>query len=290
MTLHQLQYFAEIVRQRSFTRAARQLHISQPALSKSVRLLEQEFEAEFIDRNAKDFALTDSGALFYEYAQKLLAFTDAQTREIRQRIQSAADTLHIGIPPTSGSIYYHTLISQFQATYPDIVLQITEVPSRRILSLLDEGQLDLGVVLEPISREAYVTRPVVRSEIVAVVSLDHPLAGCGTISLSRLRDEPLLMISQDFMFSGVVESLCRQAGFAPQVAFESSQWDLLYEMALDGRGVAFFPKALMDKHPRSEAVCLHLQDPTAPWILSVAYRKERFLSTPMQLFLELCKP
>lgn len=73
MTLHQLQYFAEIVRQRSFTRAARQLHISQPALSKSVRLLEQEFEAEFIDRNAKDFALTDSGALFYEYAQKLLA-------------------------------------------------------------------------------------------------------------------------------------------------------------------------------------------------------------------------
>ena len=274
MTLHQLQYFAEIVRQRSFTRAARQLHISQPALSKSVRLLEQEFEAEFIDRNAKDFALTDSGALFYEYAQKLLAFTDAQTREIRQRIQSAADTLHIGIPPTSGSIYYHTLISQFQATYPDIVLQITEVPSRRILSLLDEGQLDLGVVLEPISREAYVTRPVVRSEIVAVVSRDHPL----------------LMISQDFMFSGVVEGLCRQAGFAPQVAFESSQWDLLYEMALDGRGVAFFPKALMDKHPRSEAVCLHLQDPAAPWILSVAYRKERFLSTPMQLFLELCKP
>ena len=76
------------------------------------------------------------------------------------------------------------------------------------------------------------------------------------------------MISQDFMFSGVVESLCRQADFAPQVAFESSQWDLLYEMALDGRGVAFFPKALMDKHPRSEAVCLHLQDPAAPWILS----------------------
>ena len=150
--------------------------------------------------------------------------------------------------------------------------------------------MDLGVVLEPISREAYVTRPVVRSEIVAVVSRDHPLAGCGTISLSRLRDEPLLMISQDFMFSGVVESLCRQAGFAPQVAFESSQWDLLYEMALDGRGVAFFPKALMDKHPRSESVCLHLQDPAAPWILSVAYRKERFLSTPMQLFLELCKP
>lgn len=51
------------------------------------------------------------------------------------------------------------------------------------------------------------------------------------------------MISQDFMFSGVVEGLCRQAGFAPQVAFESSQWDLLYEMALDGRGRSFLPES-----------------------------------------------
>ena len=169
MTLHQLIYFTEIVRQRSFTRAAQHLHISQPALSKSVRMLEQEFEAEFIDRIAKDFSLTDSGVLFHEYAHKILSFVDSQTREIRQRIESAAGTLRIGIPPTSGSIYYHTLISRFRALYPDIDLQIMEVPSRQILSSLNEGQLDLGVVLEPVNRENYVVQRAVRSEIVAVV-------------------------------------------------------------------------------------------------------------------------
>ena len=288
MTLHQLIYFTEIVRQRSFTRAAQHLHISQPALSKSVRMLEQEFEAEFIDRIAKDFSLTDSGVLFHEYAQKILSFVDSQTREIRQRIESAAGTLRIGIPPTSGSIYYHTLISQFRAAYPEVALQIMEVPSRQILSLLELGELDLGVLLEPVSREDYVAQPAVRSEIVAVVSRDHPLAGAGSVSFSRLRTEPLLMISQEFMFSGVVESLCREAGFEPQVAFESSQWDLLYEMAIDGQGVAFFPKALMDKHPRSEAVCLRLREPCAPWTLSVAYRKGRFVTAPMRHFLDMC--
>ena len=95
-----------------------------------------------------------------------------------------------------------------------------EVRSRQILSLLELGELDLGVLLEPVSREDYVAQPAVRSEIVAVVSRDHPLAGAGSVSFSRLRTEPLLMISQEFMFSGVVESLCREAGFEPQVAFE----------------------------------------------------------------------
>jgi len=289
MTLNQLQYYAHVVRERSFTKAAQQLHVSQPALSTSVRLLEQEFEAEFIARTAKDFALTEAGELFYEYAVRILSFTDSQTREARQRLHSAASALRIGIPPTSGSIYYHSLITQFRAAYPCIDLQIMEVPSRQILSLLDSGELDLGVILEPVSREEYVAQPAVQSEIVAVVSRDHPLAQYGTVSFSRLQNEPLLMISQDFMFSGVVEGLCREAGFAPQVAFESSQWDLLYEMAIDGQGVAFFPKALMEKHPRSEAVCLHLREPEAPWTLSVAFRKGRFVTAPMQHFLAMCR-
>lgn len=289
MTLNQLQYFTTVVRQRSFTRAAQQLHVSQPALSKSVRQLEQEFDAEFIDRSAKDFNLTDSGVLFNEYALKILTCVDSQTREVRQRLHSTAGKLRIGIPPTSGSIYYHALISQFCSAYPDIRLEIIEVPSRQILSLLESGELELGVLLEPVDQEEYVSCPAVQSEIVAVVSRDHPLAGAETVRFAQLREEPMLMISQDFMFSGMVEELCRRAGFVPKTAFESSQWDLLYEMAIDGQGVAFFPKALMEKHPRSEAVCLRLREPEAPWTLSVAYRRGRFVTPPMQHFLDMCR-
>ena len=87
--------FMVVARERSFTRAAQLLHVSQPALSKSVRLLEQEFGADFVDRTAKDFTLTPSGELFCEYAQRILSFVDGQTRELRQRI-GAADTLRIG--------------------------------------------------------------------------------------------------------------------------------------------------------------------------------------------------
>ena len=75
MTLNQLQYFTQVVRQRSFTRAAQLLHVSQPALSKSVRLLEQEFGADFVDRTAKDFTLTPSGELFCELLVMLYAAT-----------------------------------------------------------------------------------------------------------------------------------------------------------------------------------------------------------------------
>ena len=72
--------------------------------------------------------------------------------------------------------------------------------------------------------------------------------------------------------------------------FESSQWDLIYEMAIDNRGVAFFPKVLMDKYLRKEARYLRLRHPDAAWTLCVAYRKDRYITASMRCFLDLCNP
>lgn len=104
MTINQLQYYVEIVCQKSFTRAAESLFVSQSALSKSVRTLEQEFETELIDHSSKDFLLTPEGELFYEYARKILDFFNMQTRELHQRLHDMGGSLNIGIPPTSGTV------------------------------------------------------------------------------------------------------------------------------------------------------------------------------------------
>lgn len=133
MRLIQLQYFVEIVRQQSFTRAAEKLYVSQPALSKSVRMLEQEFKVDLINRTEKSFVLTKSGQLFFDYAQRILETVELQTHELNQRLHGLEGSLRIGIPPTSGTIYYHSLISHFCEAYPNIDLHILEVPSRTIL-------------------------------------------------------------------------------------------------------------------------------------------------------------
>ena len=106
MTLNQLNYYVEIVRQGSFTKAAEKLFVSQPTLSKAIRALEEEFQMELINRGAKEFQLTPQGNVFNEYAVKILDFYHTQTQELFQRLHSADGTLKLGIPPTAGAIFF----------------------------------------------------------------------------------------------------------------------------------------------------------------------------------------
>ena len=166
MTINQLQYYVEIVCQKSFTRAAESLFVSQSALSKSVRTLEQEFETELIDHSSKDFLLTPEGELFYEYARKILDFFNMQTRELHQRLHDMGGSLNIGIPPTSGTVYFYSLIREYRERYPNVDLNILEVPSKILLKEMDMNRLDMGAVLEPFSNSQYISKPVYQAEIV----------------------------------------------------------------------------------------------------------------------------
>lgn len=288
MTINQLQYYVEIVRQRSFTRAAENLFVSQSALSKSVRALEQEFEAELIDHNAKGFLLTHEGQLFFEYAVKILDFFNVQTRELHQRLHNMGGSLNIGIPPTAGTIYFYSRIHEYKERYPNVQLNIMEVPSKILLKEMDMNRLDMGAVLEPFSDSQYLSKTVCRDEIVLIVSKDHPLAAQKCVSFSELRNEKWLMMSSDFIYHDIIISLCKEAGFTPDIAFKSSQWDLIFEMAGDGQGIAFFPTQLLAKQNCSKIRQIHLKDPEAHWTLSIAYRKDKFITEPIQRFLALC--
>ncbi|MEA4902045.1 LysR family transcriptional regulator [Desulfitobacterium sp.] len=99
MTMIQLAYYVEVVKQRNFTRAAEKLFVSQSTLSKAIRALENEFQAEFIERRAKDLLITEDGLAFYEYATKLLDYYHTQTQELEQQLRRAGGTLTLGLPP-----------------------------------------------------------------------------------------------------------------------------------------------------------------------------------------------
>ena len=118
--------------------------------------------------------------------------------------------------------------------------------------------------------------------------LFRSLAARESVDFSELQGEKFLMMSADFMFHNRILELCREAGFAPTVVFESSQWDLIYEMTIDNQGISFFPRLLLEKFQRTQARQIRLDHPSAYWTLSVAYRKDRFLTSAMKCFLNMC--
>jgi len=289
MTLVQLTYYVEVVQQGSFTKAAEKLFVSQSAISKSIHTLEQEFKAELVDRTAKNFQLTSEGRLFYEYAQNILKYYHTQTQELYQRLHSDQGTLRLGLPPTAGTMYFYTMLNRFRQRYPDIQLQITEnLASKRIKEQMDDDNLDLGVMIEPFHDELYNAQRVYMSEAVLVVSRHHALAGTKSIQITKLADEPFLLVGREFMFHDVLLDYCRTAGYSPHVVFESFQWDLLLEMVANGQGVSVLPKPLVDKCYNNRVHEVHLKDPKLPWAMDIIWRRDRYLTAPMQHFLDLC--
>ena len=288
MTLNQLNYYVEIVRQGSFTKAAEKLFVSQSTLSKAIRALEEEFQMELINRGAKEFQLTPQGNVFNEYAVKILDFYHTQTQELFQRLHSADGTLKLGIPPTAGAIFFFSILYQFRSKYPGIDLQIEEITSKTLHEMVAAGKLDMGVVIEPFNDDKFFKRPIYTSEAVLLVPRQHPLAAKRCVSFSALRDEKFLLVTPDYMFHDVVREKCGEAGFSPNVTFESYQWELLFEMVADNQGICNLPKPLVDKFNNTRVHQIHLKEPEFPWTLSLIYRKDKFITVPMQCFLDLC--
>lgn len=288
MTLNQLKYYVEIVKESSFTKAAEKLFVSQSTLSKSVRALEEEFQIKLIHRAAKEFVLTQEGYIFFEYAERILGYYQEQTEELFQRLHNANGELKLGMPPTAGAIFFYSVLHRFKKKYPGIAVNIEEITSKSIQELTDSGELDMGVVIEPFEDRRFCRIPVYMSEAVLLVSREHPLADRKEATFAEIAKEELLMVTPDYMFYDVVRKKYEEAGFVPRISFESYQWEWIFEMVADNQGISILPKPLIDKFNGTRVHQIHLREPEFPWALSIIYRKDKFVTVPMQCFLDMC--
>lgn len=290
MTLTQLEYFAQVAEQKSFTRAAEKLFVSQPALSKSIQVLERELNACLLERTSQGLKVTQDGELVWRYARELVNHYAQRTSEMLSLLSTQRSILRFGLPPSAGTVYFSKIIYQYSRQFPQVDLQITEVASKKIHEMIQNDQLDLGVVILPFSDPIMEIKCVYTSEAVLATSWDHPLAHRQEVSLIELKDESFLFVSKEYMYHDQVLSRCREAGFNPQIVFQSSQWDILLEMAAEGNGVTIMEKSLVARMGQERLCCVHLTQPEFPWTLSLIHKRDKPLSPDAKAFWDLCTP
>ena len=165
MNLKHLSYFVDISKRESFTKAADDIYVSQSALSKSVKSLEQELNVTLIDRTSKSFNLTEEGRILYVEGEKLLRYIDESQDEIIEKIHRSRRRLRIGIPPVISTVYFSHLLFRFIKQYPNIELEISEVGANIVQNQVDAGSIDIGVVILPIiNAENYQIIPAMSSD------------------------------------------------------------------------------------------------------------------------------
>ena len=256
MKLQQIQYFCAACRYGNITRAAGELHVSQPSISMAIRDLEKEFGLHLIQRNNKGFAMTKEGMYFYEKAEILLEQADDLAQMMRD-MGNQRKRINLGIPPMIGTFLFPGMYKEFRRLFPDIVMNSREGGSRDLLEMLDENVLDFAILpTNQISGNAYNILPLTETETVFCVSRSHPLAGREQISIQEIKDEPLIMFSDGFYQNVVIKERFEREGLRPNIIHYSSQFYTIREFISDGIAAGFMFRSIADTVPEIRGISL----------------------------------
>ena len=288
MDIRALRYFVELVREKSFTRASGKLFVTQPTISKMIRSMEEELGQPLLNREGHSFTLTDSGQVLFARGQLILAQMQQLEAELADLQSLQHGRLALGIPPMVGHVYAD-LIRAYRSRYPKVELSIVEYGGRRIEQAVLKGELDLAITMLPTKEEGVLSALELDCYPIQVVLPDLPRwRGGSEIRLADLQEEPFLLYTQAFTLSERLEQACQQAGFVPQVAARSSQWDFLTAMVRSGMGVAFLPEPIC-RRLTPDGLVLRPLLPELSWRLGVIWPAKRYLSRTAEAWLALCR-
>ncbi|MDK8641761.1 LysR family transcriptional regulator [Niallia taxi] len=286
MDIRQLMYFVEVVKQKSMTRASEKLHISQPALSKGIKSLEEEIGMTLINRSNKTHELTDAGQIVYEYAQKIMAQMDEMATTLHDMTNLARGSITIGIPPMIGSLFFPKVIAAFHNAYPNIHINIKEYGAAKVVKSVEEGEFEIGIAVLPLTDESsFNVFHLVSEEIKLIVNEQHKLADRKQVHMKELKEEEFIFYSEEFALYEMMKRGFINEGFEPNIIFKSSQWDFMIEIVAANLGISMLPESICSRTTNNQVRFMDLK-PVTNWQLAVITKKDRYLSVAGRRFID----
>lgn len=248
--LKKLRYFTTVAELGSFTKAARQLHIAQPALSRQVRMLEENLGLQLLSRSTRGVVLTDAGQILLNHARALAANLAHVVEDMHARAGSPKGQVTIGLPPSSTAILAAPLVRRVHRDFPGVSLRILDGLSFVLADWLEIGKIDLAVLGYPIQSRILALEPIAIEDVVVVEK-----ATVGAVppvySLPALSAKPLIV-------SDYFAMIVRQALNIPTLELNTllhvEAVEALRELVLDGFGAAILPVSLFRRELESGEV------------------------------------
>jgi len=244
MDFVRLSVFSAVARHSSFSRAAEALHLSQPAVSKHIRLLEAELGVQLLHRRGAAAArnrveLTDAGRIVADYAQRVSVLTEEVRRVLGELEGLQRGYLRVGASTTPGLYLLPQVLARFQEKYPGIETTLSIANSADITRWVMSGQVDLGFVGVPTEMPGLQVRPFAEDEIVLVVPPGHSLAHQQTFTPGLLANETLILREAGSGTQQIAQSHLSELGVRPRRVMELSGCEAVKRAVAAGLGVAF---------------------------------------------------
>lgn len=290
MDLKVLRQFIEIINAGGFGKAAKNIHISQPALSKAIRQLENELDLTLLERGTRGTSIkaTADGEVVYRHGVQLLESRKNMLAELDARRHLNSGELKLGLAPLGSAELFAPVIARYRSRYPYIDMQLMVRGGVQQTQALQRGEIELATGIIDFDKEFDGIR--IRSEpMVVVLPRQHPLAAKQTIALKELAYIPQILFEPEYALNELVSKACISAGFSPSNVTKVSHPDFGVALIAAGAGVMLLPKLIADRHSVNGVINRPLDNNDFHWQLSLFWRRQHPLSFAAQAMLKMVR-
>ena len=246
LDLRRLRIYAAVAESGSFTAAATALFLSQPAVSQQMAILEREAGVPLLERVPRGIRLTPAGQLLAERGTRLLAEVDEIEDELR-RLGAGVREVHLGAFPTAGADLVPLAIRAYRERHPDVRVVLTPAHASDVVAQLHSSRITVGLVWDydfaPQAPDAAFDRVELLADPLRIVlPEDHPAAGEREVAMRDLAEEPWIVRAHRPPYAQAFEQMCRIAGFEPQVAFRTDNYQAIQGLVAAGAGIGLVPR------------------------------------------------
>ena len=287
MELHSLRYFVAVAEELHFGRAAKKLHITQPALSRQIRGLEMELGIELLRRTKRTVELTEAGATFLVEVRKALQQVESAVHIAQRVAQGEIGSLRIAFTASAMHTVLPNLLKQFRNGYPKVKLEMTELCTLDQVDALRTEIVDIGFLHPPIEAPFLKLAALQGERLIVALPQTHPLAQQQHLPLKSLAAEPFILHPRyegPILYDQIL-NLCRNAGFEPNIVHEAVKNQTRVGLVAAGLGVAFVPESLRSSGQIGVSYCTLVGN--APELQLAAAWRQQHISPVLHGFLQV---
>jgi LysR family hydrogen peroxide-inducible transcriptional activator len=261
MELDQLRHFLKVAEHSNFTRAAEDIALSQPALSRSVGRLEAELGQPLFERQTRSVSLTDAGHLLLERARQILLLVDDTKALFNDDGQTGR--IRVASIPTIAPYFLPERLKRFHRDFPEANVVVHEDTTENLLKKLNDGLVDVMIAAFPIEARYLQIEKLFDEELLLVTAKENPLAKRKSIRLHDLESLPFVLLGEAHCLTDSIVSFCRQKSFHPLSVERTSQLATVQELVALDHGISLVPKMAAERDNSARRVYRSL-DGTKP--------------------------
>ncbi|MFW5418776.1 LysR family transcriptional regulator [Nocardiopsis sp. CNT-189] len=281
MDLQSLRYFRVVARHQHISRAAEELMVAQPSLSRSIARLEADLGVPLFDRRGRQVRLNGSGEAFLRRVDRILGEMDDARRELTDASGKVEGTVALA---SETMLTLLGALSEFRAAEPGIRVRLYQSRADSMQRLLRVREVDFCVASQPLEGAALELRELVTEEVLLAVPPDHRLAGRDRVSVAELDGEPFIAPRPGYWPRELGDRLFERAGAAPDIVCEGDEPGSIQYLIEAGLGVGLIPAMARDSATRAEVAWVRLDTEEAARTLTLAWHRDAYLSAAARRF------